>query len=59
MKQMKRTPSAIEEQLRKECRNMEAVLNGAGYSDEQIQCIKENGYLQLSLFPCETKLKLD
>ena len=56
---MKRTPSAIEEQLRKECRNMEAVLNSAGYSVEQIQFIKENGYLQLSLFSCEAKIKLD
>ena len=49
MKQTKRTPSAIEEQLRKEGRNMEAALHYAGYSIEQIKSIKENGYIQLSL----------
>lgn len=50
MKQTKRIPSAAEEQLRKECRNMEAALQSAGYSIKQIQSIKENGFIQLSLF---------
>lgn len=49
MRKTKRIPSAVEEQLRKECRNMEAALHYAGYSIEQIQSIKENGFIQLCL----------